>query len=132
MMTPQTNQATHKLPRMTPGQFSKAKQLIRSLCANYDTGNCLLLDDGEAFLCPQLITLSLICRYFREAVLPADEELFAAITEKEPTGSCAVCGKPIYRKSNRTKYCPACKNIMAKQKAAARQRKHYQTSRFRA
>ena len=31
-------------------QLRRAKKLIRKLCCNYDHGNCLALDDGEADL----------------------------------------------------------------------------------
>ena len=68
--------ATADLPRMNERQFSRAKKLLRRLCANYDRGNCLLLDDGyDPFICPQIISNSLLCRYFCAAVLPADREL---------------------------------------------------------
>ena len=33
-------------PRMTEAQLRRARRLIRSLCANCNGGNCLLLDDG--------------------------------------------------------------------------------------
>ena len=66
-------------PRMTEGQLRRARKLIRRLCANYDEGNCLALDEGEGCVCVQSISYSLLCRYFKEAVLPADAELCAAI-----------------------------------------------------
>lgn len=44
------------LYRMTPKQFRTAKRLIRESCCNYDSGNCLVLDDGESFVCPQSIS----------------------------------------------------------------------------
>ena len=44
---------TADIPHMTEKQFSRAKKLLRRLCANYDRGNCLLLDDGyDACPCP--------------------------------------------------------------------------------
>ena len=64
---------------MTEGQLRRARKLIRRLCANYDEGNCLALDEGEGCVCVQSISYSLLCRYFKEAVLPADAELCAAI-----------------------------------------------------
>lgn len=39
--------------RLTPSQRSRCNRLIKRLCANYDDGNCLLLDDGEPCVCPQ-------------------------------------------------------------------------------
>ena len=91
--------------RLTKSQFRKVKRLTRSLCANNDGGCCLLLDDGEGVICPQSISYSLLCRYFREAVLPADRELFAEITEVRDTRKkCEMCGKPFFARSNRAKF----------------------------
>ena len=42
-------------------------------CCNYDNGNCILLNNGEPCVCVQSISYSLICRWFRIAVLPLDE-----------------------------------------------------------
>ena len=84
-------------PRMTEGQLRRARKLIRRLCANYDEGNCLALDEGEGCVCVQSISYSLLCRYFKEAVLPADAELCAAIGQgarPEATGPCTVPGVP--------------------------------------
>ena len=65
---------------MNEEQYRKAKKLTRSLCANCFEDNCLLLDDGYDFcICPQLISYSILCKYFRAAVLPADKELYAEI-----------------------------------------------------
>lgn len=43
------------LPRLTPKQRQRANALIKRLCANYDNGNCLALDDGEPCACVQSI-----------------------------------------------------------------------------
>ena len=81
--------------RLNEAQFRKVKRLTRSLCANNDKGCCLLLDDGEPCVCVQSISYSLLCRYFREAVLPADRELCADIMEQRDTRKrCELCGKP--------------------------------------
>ena len=66
-----------KLPRMDYRQHRRARRLVHE-CCNYDGGNCLLLDDGEPCVCVQSISLSLMCRWFRVAVLPLDGELAAA------------------------------------------------------
>ena len=60
-----------KLPRMDYRQHRRARRLVHE-CCNYDGGNCLLLDDGEPCVCVQSISLSLMCRWFRVAVLPLD------------------------------------------------------------
>ena len=82
------------LPRMNERQRRRAKRLIRRLCANYDGGNCLPLDDGDVCPCPQLLTPVLICKYFRAAVLPADWELCAEITGETHIRRCCPSGTP--------------------------------------
>lgn len=67
------------LPRLTPKQRQRANALIKRLCANYDNGNCLEQDDGEPCVCVQSISYSLLCKYFRSAVLPAEPLLEADI-----------------------------------------------------
>ena len=67
-----------EIPHMTYRQYRTARRLVRE-CCNYDCGNCLLLDDGEECVCPQSITCSLICKWFRAAVLPLDTGLCAAL-----------------------------------------------------
>ena len=62
---------TMSLPRMNYPQYHKARKLVRE-CCNYCDGNCLLLDDGEECVCVQSISYSLLCRWFRAAVLPLD------------------------------------------------------------
>ena len=110
--------------RLTPSQRSRCNRLIKRLCANYDDGNCLLLDDGEPCVCPQTISYSLLCRYFRNAVLPAEKELYADIF-KQRTYHCAECGAAFTPNSNRQKYCLSCsKKVHRRQKnESARKRK---------
>lgn len=59
------------IPRMNYPQYRKARKLTHE-CCNYCDGNCLLLDDGEECVCVQSISYSLLCRWFRAAVLPLD------------------------------------------------------------
>ena len=108
---------------LTPSQRRQCNRLIKRLCANYDDGNCLLLDDGEPCVCPQTISYSLLCRYFRNAVLPAEKELYADIF-KQRTYHCAECGAVFTPNSNRQKYCTACgKRIHRKQKTESKRRR---------
>ena len=51
--------------RLTPGQLRSVRSLTKRRC-NFLDGDCLLLDG----VCPQSISCSLICRWFRRAVLP--------------------------------------------------------------
>ena len=68
--------------KLNPQLFKKVSTLIKTQCCNCYEDNCLLLDDGETHICPQLITPShIICRYFIESVLPGDKALLKRITE---------------------------------------------------
>ena len=101
---------------LTPSQRRRCNRLIKKLCANYDDGNCLPLDEGDGCVCVQMISLSLICKYFRNAVLPADKELYADIF-RQRTYHCVECGAAFVPNSNRQKYCPACsKKVHRRQK----------------
>lgn len=111
------------LPRMTPAQRKRANALIRKTCCNYDGGNCLLLDDGESHTCPQSISYSICCKWFRWAVLPADAALEAGIIRRG-TKHCAECGAVFVPGSNRAKYCPACAvRVHRRQKNASDRRR---------
>ena len=106
--------------RLDEKQYRAVKKMTRAACANNDCGNCLLLDDGETCVCVQSISYSLLCRYFREAILPADRQLCEQITRSGETDlkRCAVCGSTFAAGSNRAKYCPDCAaKIRRRQKA---------------
>ena len=66
--------------RLTPPQSRRVNSLAKKSCCNCDNGKCMLLDDGEECVCPQLISYSLLCKWFQTAVLPLDKELYAELT----------------------------------------------------
>ena len=72
------------LPRMNIQQRRRANKLLKHLCANYQDGNCLLLDDDEPCVCVQSISYSLCCNYFRVAVLPTEPTLEASSLSDMP------------------------------------------------
>ena len=77
------------LYRMTPAQRKQANALIRRECCCYEDGNCMLLDDGDIHTCPQTISFSVCCKWFRWSVLPQIGTLEAEIfRDKELT----LCG----------------------------------------
>ena len=84
----------------------------------------VLLDDGEECVCPQAISYSLICRWFRAAVLPLDESLCAALLYRENMKKCVLCGGWYIPKSNRAKYCPDCSKQERRRKTRNRVRRH--------
>lgn len=92
---------------MDYSQYRKARKLAYT-CCNYDNGNCIMLDDGEACVCVQSISYSLLCRWFRIAVLPLDNSLETAMLYRGSMKRCVVCGQPFLPGSNRAKYCKPC------------------------
>ena len=111
------------LYRMTPKQFLTAKKLIRESCCNYDNGSCLALDCGETCVCPQSISRSVSCKWFRWAVLPQDKALEAEIFSNDHLKRCAECGRSFVPKSNRAKYCEGCAVKVHRRQKAASERK---------
>ena len=101
------NDKTEPIPVMDYRQYRRARRLVHE-CCNYIDGNCIALDDGEECVCVQSISYSLLCRWFRTAVLPQDKELETALF---------IPG------SNRAKYCPECAARMKRINAAKRKRK---------
>ena len=72
---------------ITKEQEEQICSLVRKRCANYRRGNCLLLNGLRERTCVQLLCRSgIFCRYFQEAVLPREKELYTQIlsqNEKE-------------------------------------------------
>ena len=67
------------------------------------------------------------CRYFREAVLPLDPVLEAALTQDGPapeTRICPVCGR-VFLPDGRTRYCsPVCSKAARLKKQRGYMRKY--------
>lgn len=79
---------------MTREEKAGIKRLVVSMCANYDRDcGCLPLD-CECYMLDKCYTRAL-CRYFREAVLPLDPALEAALCSEGAAPEmrlCPVCG----------------------------------------
>lgn len=84
------NNKTEPIPVMDYRQYRRARRLVHE-CCNYIDGNCIALDDGEECVCVQSISYSLLCRWFRAAVLPQDKELETALFHRMNAKRCAVC-----------------------------------------
>lgn len=95
-------------------QRRQVNALIKKYCANYIDGYCIALDYGYGCVCPQKISYSLLCKYFKSSVLPNNPTLEKAILNKSKTHNCILCGKEIIRTSNRKKYCTDCAKKMQK------------------
>ena len=110
--------------KITPQQAKRVNALLRKLCANYDGGNCLLLDDGEPCVCVQSISkYGIYCNYFKNAVLPADRELFAEIMQPSRQKRCQICKSYFVPRAKNQRYCPNCAAVQKRKKAAERQRR---------
>ena len=110
------------IPRLTYQQYRAVRRLVHD-CCNYDGGNCLALDDGwEPCVCVQSITYSLVCKWFRAAVLPTDKGLCAALLHRGQARPCAECGAMFVPRSNRGKYCDECAANVRRRKKAASER----------
>lgn len=92
---------------LTREERREIKKLVVSMCANYDrTYGCLPLDYGRCYMIDKCWTGSL-CKYFREAVLPLNPALEAALLDNADCPACkpcAVCGKP-FPPAGRQAYC---------------------------
>ena len=112
---------------LTAAERAAIKELVIKLCANYDGGYkvCLSLD------CPCVMLHKWWtgggCKYFKNAVLPNDSALMAALTGGEPitgnTRPCVVCGEP-FPTSKSKMYCSAaCSRAGNRKKSRARMQK---------
>ncbi len=68
--------------RLTPPQSRKVNSLVKKECCNCERGHCILLDDGEECVCPQLISCSLLCKWFQIAVLPLEATVCRAFQDR--------------------------------------------------
>lgn len=117
---PVERKADGNLYEMTPAQLKQAARLIQKYCCNCESGNCILLEDGDERTCPQRISYSVGCRWFRNAVLPLSPELETDIFKDITLRRCVKCGAGFVPHSNRGKYCPACAAAVRKQKERER------------
>ena len=87
---------------LTRDEKKKIRSLVTGMCANYDreSGLCLPLDCACYML--HKCWTGAYCRYFREAVLPLDPELQAALTTEGI--ACHLAAAPKMAQKNRGPY----------------------------
>ena len=102
------------LIRMNAEQQKAAAKLIKKLCSLENCGNCLWLSVHEDVPCPQLLTPSVCCKFFRHVLLKEKiaAGLEAEIFKTSKLRYCESCGKAYSARSNNAKYCPDCRPIM--------------------
>lgn len=79
-------------------------------------------------ICAQAISRTLLCNWFKDAVLPLDKKLSDTLLHKQKTKQCVICDKPFVSDSNRAKYCLDCSIMERKRKEATRQRNRYNST----
>ena len=108
---------------MTYQQYRTVRRLVHE-CCKYQDGNSLLLDNGwDTCVCVQSISYSLLCCWFRAAVLPLDGELCAALLPQRGMKICVECRGLFRPGSNRAKYCSDCAPIVHRRQKAASERR---------
>lgn len=91
---------------LTRQERTAIRSLVVRWCANYDREYGCLPLECECYMLGKCYT-GPMCRYFREAVLPLDPELEAAILPHGAnTKPCPICGRAIPA-HGRKRYCSA-------------------------
>jgi hypothetical protein len=108
---------------LTRAERAAIRRLVVSQCANHDGESGCLPLDGACYMLGKWWT-GAYCKYFREAVLPIDRVLEAALlggaAPAQETRPCAVCGKA-FPVSGKQAYCSAaCQRAGNRKKSRAR------------
>ena len=110
---------------LTREEKTAIRALVVKWCANYDREYGCLPLNCECYMLGKCWTSS-YCRYFREAVLPLDPALEAALSGQGPapaTRPCPVCGRPALL-DGRRRYCSeACARAALREQKRAYMRK---------
>ena len=112
---------------LTREEKAAIRKLVTKWCANYDKEYGCLPLNCDCYMLGKWWT-GAYCRYFREAVLPLDPVLEAALTSgghAPKTRPCLVCGRAVLA-DGRMRYCsPAC----SKKAHRRQQREHMKKKR---
>lgn len=92
---------------LTREEKAAIRSLVVKWCANYDREYGCLPLDCECYMLGKCWT-GAYCRYFREAVLPLNPALEAALTDGPAPGlrPCAVCGR-LFAPEGKKAFCSA-------------------------
>ena len=70
--------------RLMKAQMSRVRKLLKQ-CCSYDGRACIALDDGAGCPCVQTISHSLLCKWFRNALLALDPVLELRLLGRLPS-----------------------------------------------
>ena len=111
---------------LTREERAAIRKLVLSLCANYDREYGCLPLDCECYMLGKCWTGAL-CRYFREAVLPTNPALEAALTTEGPAPEmriCPVCGGAFVPQGRRAYCSEACTGAARRKRQRGYMRKN--------
>lgn len=115
------------IPRMNEEQLKVARKLIKQHCCNFQQGSCISVDWSFCNICPQWNSYSLLCKWFRNCVMPLDwgfqQEVLHPHTYKR---HCEICKKLYVPTGPNSKYCDSCSIEQRRKKTRIR------VARFRA
>lgn len=108
---------------LTTGERAAIRKLVTSLCANYDREYGCLPLDSSCYMLGKWWT-GAYCKYFRDAVLPTDPVLEAALLggASPDVQTCPVCSNPFIQQGKRAYCAPACQREADRRKARERMR----------
>lgn len=110
-----------EIPRMNETQLKEARKLIKQRCCNYDQGSCLLFDWSFCNICPQWNSYSLICKWFRNCVMPLNKSLCQEVLYPDfRRQHCAICQRLFVPTGPNSKYCEACAKEQKRKKTRIR------------
>jgi len=108
---------------LTRAERMAIRQLVTSLCANYDSEYGCLPLESRCYMLGKWWTGS-YCKYFTDAVLPNDPALMAALTGGNlAMRPCSVCGD-LFLENGKQAYCSeACADAARKKRQRGYMRK---------
>lgn len=112
---------------LTRHERAAIRKLVVGMCANYDPEyGCLPLDYGGCYMLDKWWT-GAYCKYFRNAVLPLDPVLEAALTGRDSNLSpkvCPVCGAAYLPVTSQAYCSEACRMKGKRETDRRRQQRH--------
>ena len=102
LTTPMIDEFVDKImvyaPDRSSGERTQEVDVYLKFVGKFDVP---LPDDGwKPCICVQSISRSLVCKYFRAAVLPLDRELETALLYKKESKHCCQCGALFHAQKN--------------------------------
>ena len=123
---------TSEIPRMNEEQLKVARKLIKQHCCNFQQGSCIAADWSFCNICPQWNSYSLLCKWFRYAVMPTDKNFCQdVLSPNAQKRHCEICKRLFVPTGPNSKYCEPCAREQKTRKARIRKaRSRANMSRF--